>query len=280
MPLLDQPSHIPAQATLPLSLLQADPLYRTCSPNCSALVYGSNSTYLGVVPSTSVLVCVLQHNTPPTACLRTIAMFPQVRVLHLHVHLASSISATVPCVSCINHPQEVIQVYESSPVLCQAQCAFNAYRQTKQITPQLSTGPDFALTSIPSVCQDAIFPTAGNGSCSPACRQLLSVVCWLIDPGGSVHMCRAQVDDPTCRGRLVNVPTFGIGAQMYGVLQWLHGVLISLQSQWPCVQCVLHSLCGQSFTCQPDAAEQQRRAAPGMHMNLHALSTSTSPDRH
>lgn len=74
------------------------------------------------------------------------------------------------------HTQELIQVYESSPAVCQAQCAFNAYRQQQQITLQLATGPDFALTSIPSVCQDAVFPTTGNGSCSPACRQLLSVV--------------------------------------------------------------------------------------------------------
>lgn len=69
MVLLD-PHHQPSmsQATLPLSMMQADPLYRTCSPNCSALVYGSNSSYLGVVPSTVVVDdqgVHTRHHQPP-----------------------------------------------------------------------------------------------------------------------------------------------------------------------------------------------------------------------
>lgn len=168
------------------------------------------------------------------------------------------------------HIQELIQVYQSSPVLCQAQCAFAAYSKQQQITPQLSTGPDFALTTIPSVCQDAITPTTGNGTCSPSCRQLLSVVrilftavlCgWVyqMQPDGS------QVADPDCRGRLVNVPTFGIGQQMY--VAWGCFVIYfgtkNLHQQWPRIQRVLYPLHNWSNPCKPDAAEQWWRAAPG-----------------
>ncbi len=78
------------------------------------------------------------------------------------------------------HTQPLIQVMESSPSLCQAQCAFAAYSQ-QQIVANISLNGDFSLLTIPTVCRDAI--AENSTQCSPSCNALLSVVC-----GGGVGM--------------------------------------------------------------------------------------------